>query len=192
MRKIAPKFRAGLVTYEDGASVRIPLTTDDAAIEKEFRRVEAGGGDDPEEGVDVAVILALRQERLAWSRKAQRVIWIVGDAPPHREDLGRLYGAIARARADDLYEVPIRVDTISCGFSGDVDEEGYVPHFKEIAARGHGTAVKLKSAGALALELTVASFGPDWREPVRELLAEVEAFEKETAEAEKDAAKSSR
>jgi Mg-chelatase subunit ChlD len=181
LRTLAPKFRAGLVTYEDGASVRIPLTTDDAAVEKELRKVEAGGGGDPEEGVDVAVLLALKQERLAWSRKAMRAICVVGDAPPHRDDLDRLYAAIEKARADDLYEVPIRVDTVSCPSSDDVDEQGYVAHFREIASRGRGTAVRLRSVGTLALELTIASFGPEWREAIRELLADLEVHERETA-----------
>ena len=93
LRTLAPRLRVGLVTYDDEARLRSPLTTDEKALEREFRRVVASGGEDYEEGVDKAVALALRQDRVAWSGKASRVIVVVGDAPPTTRTSRRCSGA---------------------------------------------------------------------------------------------------
>ena len=180
LRSLAPRVRVGLVTYDDGAAVRIALTTDEQALEKELKKVEAAGGDDPPEGVDKAIKLAYRQEAVAWSRKAERVIVVVGDAPPHEEDVLPLWKFLEKRRDDPMFEAPIRIDTISTGLAGDADENGLVPHFAEIAARGRGTALRLRSARELVTELVTASFGPSWREPIRDLLNQVDAFERAT------------
>jgi Mg-chelatase subunit ChlD len=177
MRRLAPKFRVGLVTYDDGAYDRFALTTDEAYAEKMLGKVGAGGGGDMEEGVDQAIDLALRQEKMAWSRAAMRVIVVVGDAPPHEEDVAHMVRAIAKARADDRFEVPIRLDTISTVSGNGADADGYVPYFREIAHRGGGTAVLASDSRVLMTEIMVASFGPAWREPIRALLADVAAFD---------------
>ena len=179
LRSVAPRLRVGLVTYDDGATVRIALTTDEAALEKELRKVFASGGDDPPEGVDKAIRLAFKQEHVAWSRKAQRVIVVVGDAPPHEEDVRPLLRFLDEPPDGLLFEAPIRVDTISTAFEGgDVDAKGLVPYFAEIARHGHGSALRLGSTRELAPELVVAAFGPSWREPIRALLAELDAFDR--------------
>lgn len=178
MRALAPKFRVGLVTYDDGAEVRIALSTDEAAVEKEFKKVVAGGGGDPEEGVDKAIRLAMQQTKVAWSQKAMRVILVVGDAPPHEEDVPGLLRKIREGREDPMFESPVRIDTISTAAPGDGDDDGYVAHFREISREGHGAAVKLRRTRDLVTELLLAPFGPAWREPVRDLLLELEAFDR--------------
>ena len=177
MRRLAPKFRVGLVTYDDAAYARFALLSDEAYVEREFRKIGAGGGGDMEEGVDKAIATALRQEKMAWSRAAVRVVVVVGDAPPHDGDVEPLLRAIDRARQDDRYEVPVRIDTVSTCDSGDTDRDGYVPHFRDIARHGGGTGVLLGGTRNLVMELMVASFGPAWREPIRDLLAETAAFD---------------
>ncbi|HVG93054.1 MAG TPA: vWA domain-containing protein, partial [Planctomycetota bacterium] len=175
MRALAPRFRVGLVTYNDEAFMRFGLTTEDASIETAFRRLEASGGGDEEEGVDRAIALALRQEKMGWGRKTLRVIVVVGDAPPHEEDVERLLAGIRRAREDVLYDVAVRVDTISTIETGHDDER--VPHFRAIARAGGGTALRLEHASDLATALLTAPFGPAWREPLRELLADLDRIE---------------
>ena len=178
LRSLAPRVRVGLVTYDDGARLRIALTSDEQAIEKEVRKVEASGGDDPPEGVDKAVKLAFRQEAVAWSRKAMRVIVVIGDAPPHEEDVVPLWRFLETRSDNPMFEAPIRIDTISTADASDADEQGLVPHFAELARRGRGAALKLRSARELVTELVTSSFGPSWREAIRDLLAELDAFDR--------------
>jgi Mg-chelatase subunit ChlD len=178
LRSIAPKVRVGLVTYDDAAYVRALLTTDEDELERALKRVEAAGGEDYEEGVDKAIRLAAKQEKVAWSRKAQRVVVVVGDAPPHEDDFEPLLRAIAAARADPDFDAPLRVDTVSTAQGSEVDADGLVPHFAAIARAGHGSALRLRSTRDLVAELVTSSFGPSWRDAVKALLEEVDAFER--------------
>jgi hypothetical protein len=106
-----------------------------------------------------------------------RVIVVVGDAPPHPEDVASMLRSIEAGRDDPMFEAPIRVDTISTAAPGEGDDEGYVEHFRAISTAGRGSALKLRRMRDLVAELLLAPFGPAWREPLRELLLEVEAFE---------------
>ena len=177
LRLLAPRVRVGLVTYDDAARVRTALTTDARELERELSRVTAAGGDDYEEGVDKAVLFALRQERVAWSAKALRVIVVVGDAPPHDDDVAPLLRAVAKARIDALYEFPVRLDTISTNPVTTGDAEGLVPWFRALATAGGGTALRLAQAKHLAAELVASAFGPSWRDAIGALLTELDAFE---------------
>ena len=181
LRTLAPRCRVGLVTYDDGARLRIPLTSDETALERELSHVFAAGGEDYEEGVDKAVALAFKAETVGWSSKAMRVVLVVGDAPPHDEDVASMLRFVARRRDDPLFEAPIRVDTISTNGADGGDAEGLVPHFKALAVAGHGASVRLRSASDLVAELLVVTFGPEWREPLRALLAELDELDREGA-----------
>ena len=164
LRKYVPSFRAGLVTYDDGARLRLPLTQNEATLKKAFRRVGAGGGADWEEGVDQGIYLALKQEMLGWSRKAQRVLVVVGDAPPHLNDVPRLLRRIQAARVDDMFDQPVIVHTVSTAASR-------VDFFPQIAKAGHGQHVTLRSTGQLVEELVLLTFGGEYRDRIRAWMA---------------------
>ena len=152
IRSYIPRFRVGLVTYDDRAMLRVGLTAREETIEKAFRKVGAGGGGDIEEGVDKGIHMALTQELLGWSRSAQRVLIVVGDAPPHETDVPRLLRSIVKARDDDLYEHGVVIHTVSTNSLA-------VEHFPRIARSGGGHHVTLRSASALVDSLVLLSFG---------------------------------
>jgi Mg-chelatase subunit ChlD len=163
---LVPRFRAGLVTYDDAARLRIALTTDGGALEEAFGKLVASGGGDWEEGVDKGIALALRQERMAWSAKAWRVLIVIGDAPPHLGDVSPLLKRIVRARADPLYVHSVIVNTVST-------HDGGVDHFEAIAAAGGGLHVTLGDTRRLEAELVALSFGAAFRDRVQPWLDEV-------------------
>jgi hypothetical protein len=167
LKWLVPRFRAGLVTYDDGSRLREPLTTDGEVLAKAFRKVTANGGGDWEEGVDKGIALALRQESLGWSRHAHRVIVVVGDAPPHEGDVPGLVRRIVSARDDVLFDHAVVVHTVST-------TPGGVEHFGAIAAAGGGFHVTLNDLGRLAEELLALSFGAEFQDRVRPWLQEVE------------------
>ena len=169
---LVPRFRAGLVTYDDAARLRTELTTDGRVLEKVFRKVSAGGGGDWEEGVDKGIALALQQDRLGWSARAHRVIVVIGDAPPHRGDVDGLLRRIAAAREDVLFEHPVTVHAVST-YSGGVD------HFGAIAAAGGGIHVTLGAIATLQEELVALSFGAAWRDRVNPWLKEIERLHRD-------------
>jgi Mg-chelatase subunit ChlD len=175
LKGLAPRLRLGLVTYDDEAFLRLPLTADEALAERTLKAVPSTGGGDEEEGVDKAVLTALRSPLMGWSRKAQRVVVVVGDAPPHEDDVHAVLAGIRRARDDPLFEVPVRVDTISALEGVPADER--VPRFREIAEAGRGSALRLERASDLVEVLLLSSFGPTWREPIAELLRDLAVLE---------------
>ena len=152
-----PVFRVGLVTYDDRAMKRIALSMQREAIQKAFDRVGAGGGADPDEGVDKGIYLAMQQDQMGWSRSAQRVLVVVGDAPPHEVDVPRLLRHLVTSRVDDLYDHPLVVHTVSTpshGTPGDV-----VEHFERIAEAGGGQHTSIRDAALLVDRLVLLSFG---------------------------------
>ncbi len=171
LRAYIPQFRAGLVTYDDAARLRIALTQDAEALEKAFRKVGAGGGGDYEEGVDKGIRLALKQGRMAWSQRAYRVIVVVGDAPPHEGDVPRLLRTIQKAREDILYDRPVVVHTVSTSTMP-------VLHFPQIALAGGGQHVALSHAGALVQELVLLTFGGADRERIKEWMGVIDTLRK--------------
>ncbi len=171
LQAFIPKFRAGLVTYDDGARLRAPLTGNGEVLRKAFNRVGAGGGGDWEEGVDKGIRLALKQEMLGWSQRGYRVIVVVGDAPPHEMDVPGLLRSVKRARDDDMYDEKVVIHTVST-HSGGVD------HFPQIALAGGGTHITLHNTGRLVDHLIMLSFGGGDRERVKAWMEEVERLRK--------------
>jgi hypothetical protein len=156
LRSLVPQFRAGLVTYDDGARLRVPLTVDAAELQRAFDKVGAGGGGDMEEGVDKGILLAMRQDQVGWSRKAHRVIVVVGDAPPHEGDVAPLLRRLAKAVEDELFDHPVCVHCVSTASEG-------VEHFGAIASAGRGFHVTLGTTDRLGEELVLLSFGAKFR-----------------------------
>ncbi|MEZ4356335.1 MAG: VWA domain-containing protein [Myxococcota bacterium] len=84
-----PEIRIGLVAYrdrgDDYVTRRFDLSPDLDAMYAELMRFSAGGGGDGPESVNQALHEALNQ--MAWTTDAgvYRVVFLVGDAPPHMD-----------------------------------------------------------------------------------------------------------
>ena len=168
LRFLVPQFRAGLVTYDDGARLRVPLTVDAAELQKGLDKVAASGGGDVEEGVDKGIYLALKQEQVGWSRKAHRIIVIVGDAPPAR---GR-----RRSRCSGASRSPPTTKcstTPSPSTASPPAAEG-VRHFGPIAAAGAATTSRSAGTDRLGEELVLLTFGAKFRTLAEAWLEEVD------------------
>ncbi len=164
---LVPRFRAGLVTYDDAARLRVVLTSDPEELQKGLDKVVAAGGGDVEEGVDKGIALALRQEQVGWSRKARRVIVVVGDAPPHAPDVAPLLRRLATSGDDELFEHPVTVHCLSTDAAG-------VEHFGAIARAGRGVHLTLGGTERLAEELALLSFGRQHRALAQAWLEELD------------------
>jgi hypothetical protein len=87
-----PDVRFGMVLYRDkGDDYRTqvhPFTADLLRFRSDLDEVEAGGGGDYPEDVQAALEDALH--RLDWRTEGSRLMFLIGDAPPH-EDYGQDY-----------------------------------------------------------------------------------------------------
>ena len=170
LRRYIPGFRAGLITYDDRAMARCTLTSNGKLLLRAFNKVAAAGGADWEEGVDKGIALALKQTVTGWSRRALRMIVVMGDAPPHGSDLPVLGRIIRRARGSLDYDVPIQIHTVSAGTNE-------VHHFPAIARAGGGLHVPLSRAGNLVELFVRMAMGGANHETILRWMKEMDALD---------------
>ena len=112
----APEIRMGLVAYRDRGDAFVTkvvdLSSDLDALHAELFQLQAQGGGDGPESVNQALNEAVSMISWGQDRDAYRVIFLVGDAPPHmdyQDDVPYTETlTLARQRG-------IRVNAIQCG-----------------------------------------------------------------------------
>ena len=91
---LAPDFKLGLVHYKelgeisDGAQVLSKLSSKTDKVRKRLERLVASGGGDIPERVEKGLLLALDPKEMGWRRETNKLIVVIGDAPPHPDALG--------------------------------------------------------------------------------------------------------
>jgi len=187
---IAPRFRIGLVTYRDdgdlpgGAKVLSVLTTNARAVRTLLGRLRADGGGDAPERVEKGLELSL-DRRMGWNRDTNKVVIVVGDAPP--KDL-----AAAVKLAREAHERPF-AKTPTTGRKGGprpfvVSAIAVGPYpvspFTRIAKAGGGSVSQLSTSRApkgvrrvttVVKHVLTLAFGERWQ---NELGAFVRVFDK--------------
>src|ERR1043165_6481107 len=135
MREQNTRVRIGLVAYRDRGDAYVtqvlPLTEDLDKVYMTLIDYQAvGGGDGPE---DVRTALADSVYRIPWSEATSgtsRIIFLVGDAPPH-DDYDDVADTLTTAAT--AMKKGIIVNTIQCGASSETKRA-----WEAIAVLGHG------------------------------------------------------
>ena len=145
----APEISMGLVAYRDRGDAYVTKIVD---LSKDLDSVYAtlmdfaadGGGDGPE-SVNRALYDAVHE--MSWSQDpdSYRVVFLVGDAPPHMDyQDDRRYPEVAASAAAK----GIVINTIQCGSSAET-----AAHWQRIASLGNGRHFLVEQAGgAVAIE----------------------------------------
>jgi len=140
----APEIAMGLVAYRDRGDDYVTQVVDlDRDLDSMYARLMEftadGGGDGPEavnEALDAAI------NRMSWSQDAgtYRVVFLVGDAPPHMDyqDDSKYPQIVATAAARGIV-----VNTIQCGSMSDT-----VAPWQHIATLGRGRYFTVEQAGS--------------------------------------------
>ncbi len=114
--KPTPQIRLGLIGYRDKGdsyvTTRTDLTTDLDAVYEKLMAFSAGGGGDTPEHVNQALHEAVHQMSWSKGRGALKVVFLVGDAPPHMDydDDVKYQQTCQEAMHKDLI-----INTIQCG-----------------------------------------------------------------------------
>ncbi|AGA90899.1 hypothetical protein Thimo_2149 [Thioflavicoccus mobilis 8321] len=140
----APEIRMGLVAYRDLGDEYVTrvvgLSKDLDAVHSELMQFQAQGGGDGPESVNQALHDALH--RIGWSQdgNAYRVIFLVGDAPPHMDyqDDVPYPQTLAEAKGRG-----IRVNAIQCGTLDSTRAQ-----WQRIAQLGAGSYFQVEQAGS--------------------------------------------
>lgn len=142
--KAAPEISMGLVAYRDRGDAYVTqivdLNRDLDSLYVKLMDFKADGGGDGPEAVNQALEAAVN--RMSWSedQSTYKVVFLVGDAPPHMDyqDDVKYQQVAAAAGAKGIV-----VNTIQCGSLGDT-----VAPWREIAALGHGRYFTVEQAGS--------------------------------------------
>ena len=146
--KPAPEIRFGLIGYRDKGDAYITkifdLSEDIDAIYGHLMDFQAKGGGDGPESVNQALHEAVTKMGWNKSRDVLKIIFLVGDAPPHMDyqDDVKYPEVCQLAMKKDLI-----INTIQCGNMG-----GTAEIWKEIATKAEGEyAAILQTGGTVAI-----------------------------------------
>jgi hypothetical protein len=145
-----PDLRVGLIAYRDIGDAYVTKVFDlDADLDRVYRRLRGfhadGGGDGPEH---VARALDESVHKMSWSgaQSVVKVIYLVGDAPPHTDyHDGYDYTRAARAAANK----GIQLHAILCG-----NDQAAESAWRRIASLGGGQYMAIHQDGGMTKEST--------------------------------------
>jgi Mg-chelatase subunit ChlD len=148
--KPTPQLKLGLIGYRDRGDEYVVksfnLTDDIDAIYGHLREFQAGGGGDTPESVNEALDEAIH--KMAWSddHKVLKIIFLVGDAPPHMDyPNSPKYPDLCREAA----KKDLIINTVQCG---DMAETRTV--WQEIAKLSEGSYAAIAQSGNMAVVST--------------------------------------
>ena len=144
-----PDLRIALVAYRDLGDAYVTrvydLTGDMDAVYERLMSFQADGGGDAPEHVSRALSDAVH--RVSWSRGgALRMIFLVGDAPPHMDYQD---GFDFRRHAREARQLGIGIETIQCGADPQT-----AAVWREIAGLGDGHYAQIDGQGGMAVRVT--------------------------------------
>src|SRR5262249_18124702 len=142
-----PELKLGLIGYRDRGDEYVvksfSLTDDIDAIYGHLREFQAAGGGDAPESVNEALAEAIH--RMPWSsdHKVLKIIFLVGDAPPHMDyPNSPKYPDLCREAA----KKDLIINTVQCGEMAETK-----PIWQEIAKLSEGTYVGISKSGNVAV-----------------------------------------
>jgi hypothetical protein len=142
-----PELKLGLIGYRDRGDEYVvksfSLTDDIDAIYGHLREFQAGGGGDAPESVNEALAEAIHKMPWSSDRKVLKIIFLVGDAPPHMDyPNGPKYPDLCREAA----KKDLIINTIQCGGMAETK-----PIWQEIAKMSEGSYVGISQSGNVAV-----------------------------------------
>jgi len=142
-----PELKLGLIGYRDRGDEYVvksfSLTDDIDAIYGHLREFQAGGGGDTPESVNEALAEAIHKMPWSSDSKVLKIIFLVGDAPPHMDypNAPKYPDLCREAAKKDLI-----INTIQCGEMAETK-----PIWQEIAKLSEGSYVGISQSGNVAV-----------------------------------------
>jgi Mg-chelatase subunit ChlD len=142
-----PELKLGLIGYRDRGDEYVMksfgLTDDIDAIYGHLREFQAGGGGDTPESVNEALAEAIHKMPWSSDSKVLKIIFLVGDAPPHMDyPNSPKYPDLCREAA----KKDLIINTIQCGEMTETK-----PIWQEIAKLAEGSYVGISQSGNVAV-----------------------------------------
>ena len=148
--KPVPTLEVGLVAYRDRGDEYVTKITDLSrdldSVHKELLGLKASGGGDAPESVNQALYDAVHGIKWSTDKKVLKIIFLVGDAPPHMDYKDDVKYPDTCKKA---VEKGILINTIQCGNDAECTR-----YWKDIARRGAGAYAAIPQAGGVRVVTT--------------------------------------
>ncbi|MCP4601629.1 MAG: VWA domain-containing protein [Proteobacteria bacterium] len=146
----APEIKLGLVAYRDRGddyiTKRTGLTTDLDSVYEQLMDYRADGGGDGPESVNQALYEAVNRMKWSGDKNAYKVIFLVGDAPPHMDYPNDVkYITSTRIASKN----GIVINSIQCG-----NMSSTTPIWQQIAQLGQGEYFQVEQSGGAMIAST--------------------------------------
>ncbi|MFO0878113.1 MAG: vWA domain-containing protein [Gemmataceae bacterium] len=143
--KPSPDLKVGLVAYRDRGDeyvTRVVELTDDLdAIHTQLKKFQAGGGGDGPESVNQAIDDAVNKIKWSTEKRTLRIIFLVGDAPPHMDYKDDVKYPDTCKKA---VEKGILINTIQCGTDAECARV-----WRDVAVKSEGSYAAIPQSGGV-------------------------------------------
>lgn len=164
-KALVPTARIGLVAYRDAGDAFVtksqPLTYSTQALQDFLRDIEAAGGGDRDEAVAEALRVAV--EQLNWKQQSKKIILIIGDAPPHPQDMPAAIALVEKFK-NRMDGIVGALDTSPQTFTS-IDgrqETQVLQEFRQLAKAGGGETARLFEEEKVIRQMALLVFGTKW------------------------------
>src|SRR5262245_51352614 len=143
--KPTPDLKVGLVAYRDRGDEYVTkvfdLSDDLDAIHGHLKKFVAAGGGDGPESVNAALFDAVNKIKWSADKKTLRIIFLVGDAPPHMDYADDVKYPDTCKKA---VEKGLIINAIQCGGDRECTRV-----WKDVAAKSEGSYAAIPQAGGV-------------------------------------------
>ncbi len=160
-------YRVALIAYRDWNDTQgyamfhdFPFSSDREQIIGNINSLSVGGGDDEPEAVYEALMRAIAAETVGgWRSNVNKVVILMGDAPPHIPSRQGYTAATVAKAAEDAD--PVVIHAIAVARDGTYSEEA-IQSFQELASLTKGSFFQADNAEALpgVLQKSIAAISP--------------------------------
>ena len=184
-RKLVPACRIGLVTYRDHEDEYVtrsyPLTYGTLSLHDFLIEIDAVGGHDIREAVGEGLKVAING--MKWNKKSKKFILLIGDAPPHVEEIERDMAMIRKFRDEmdgrlsalDIRKPikmsftywntairPFITDPQLGSYEYRTDSQDVIDEFQTFADIGGGESARLINEEKVVKQMLLLNFGTRW------------------------------
>jgi hypothetical protein len=173
-KALVPTVRIGLVAYrdhkDDFVTRSFPLTHKTQQLEGFLKDMDPVGGGDHEEALTDGLRVAINE--FNWGRDSKKIILVIGDAPPHPEDMQQARELVEKFKTR-MNGMVATLDTNSQNFRPHGQQgpaQGVLPEFKELAVIGGGDSARMVDEEKVIKQMVVLVFGTKWESYLDEFL----------------------
>ncbi len=147
----------------------IPLTHKTQQLQKFLQGIDPVGGTDYEEAVDEGLRVAVSE--FNWEKNSKKIILLIGDAPPHKQDMLKARELVEKFR-NQMGGMVATLDT-SIRSLQPVDPQSrqtVMPEFRQLAEAGGGESALMLDEVKVIRQMVVLAFGTKWESYLDEFL----------------------